>query len=255
MATELRLKNILKQRLRAVNDLSAGTLGIGGNSYSTNYILPVVCAEFHRQYPNINITIDTEATHEKFKNGTLDIVFTYAPDMWGENAVPFFTERMIVAVSKKNSHAHQLSPYALSYEQIVTRNIPKEKEIEDLSLFANLPFIKTGKTSNSDKMLTEIFPDHKVSPCIVINAKTFEMRYRMMREGMGALLVSDSFITNFSREENDVDYFALKTERSYRTLFVVYRKDPVEHQILNQFISTAFGCYVNQYPSYDSTAL
>lgn len=235
-------ENTLKQRLRAVDDLSYGSLTIGGRMYSAYYILPVICGEFYRRYPGIHITVDMDVSPEKIKSKAVNLMLSFSPDNENLEAIPLLEERLIVAIHKEHPSAKKLAEYALTHQQIVSHSIPSDMEISDFSIFSDIPFIKTGKGSDSDKRLSQIMKDCKASPYVVVNAKTFDMRYRMMQEGIGAVFVSDLFISEFLKDSKDIYYFALQTPLAYRTLYILCEQNHNKNQILDKFIATAIEC-------------
>lgn len=235
-------ENTLNERLRSVSEESSGSLIVGGRMGAFHYVLPYVCGEFYRHHPHVNISIDMEPSNEKMQNKSVDLLFSFQPDVSERTSIPLMRERMIVAVHKNHPCALPLTKYAVCYEEVVNRKIPADRELDDLSLFADLPFIKTGTGSDSDKRLSALLPEHKVSPCIVANAKNFDMRYRLMAEGLGALLVSDLTIANLPQNRNDLLFFALKDSLSFRTLYIQYRTDHTDNETLNQFVKIAAEC-------------
>jgi len=235
-------ENTLKQRLRSVDDLSYGSLTVGGRMYSAYYILPVICGEFYRRYPGIHITVDIDASPEKIKSKAVNLMLSFSPDNENLEAIPLLEERLFVAIHKEHPCAKKLAKYALTRQQIVSHSIPYDKEISDFSIFVDVPFIKTGMGSDSDKRLSQIMKDCKVAPYVVVNAKTFDMRYKLMQEGIGAVLASNLFIAGFPQNARDIYYFALQTPLSYRTLYILCEQNHNKNEISNKFLATAIEC-------------
>ena len=229
-------ESLLDKQLKATDDMSGGSIIIGGRISSAYSIYPSVCGEFLKKHPNISVTVDTEATFEKLKNKTVDVLLAFASQDTDNNVYPVFEERLIIALSKSHPLASGICDKALSFDQIITENIPVEKEIEDESFFSHIPFIKTGKSSDSDNRLSRIIKDHKIAPCIVSNAKNFDVRYRFMKEGLGAIFVSDLFLSNYPQDRDDVLYFALKSPLSYRMLFLHCSKNTDNDLVIKSFV-------------------
>ncbi len=235
-------ENTLNERLRSVSEESSGSLIVSGRMSAIHYIFPFVCGEFHRRYPHVHINIDMEPSNEKMRNKSVDLLFSFLPDFPERTRLPLMQERLLIAVSKNHPCALPLAGFAVSYEDAVNRKIPADRELDDPSLFADLPFIKTGVGSDSDKRLATLIPEHKVSPCTVANAKNFDMRYRLMTEGVGALLVSDLTAANLPQNKNELLFFALKDALSFRTLYLQYRTDHANNRLLTQFIESVLEC-------------
>jgi len=225
--------------------MSYGSLTICGRMSSARKILPTICGEFYRRYPNINITIEVNPSRENSQSKPMDLVFCFEPDAQGYEAIPLLEERLIIALHKNHPCADKLSHLAVSYEQISAHNIAPDQEISDISVFRDVMFIKTGASSNSDKRLSQILQNHKVSPCVVTTSTTFELRYKLMLEGIGALLVSDLFVTDFPHKKEDVLFFALRDPLSFRTVYIQHRNNGSENKIISNFISTAMECCQN----------
>ena len=229
-------ESLLEKQLKATDDMSSGSIIIGGRISSAYSIYPFVCGKFIKKHPNISVTVDTEASFEKLKNKTVDVLLAFATQDSDNNVYPLFEERLIIALSKSHPLAYSVYDKALSFDQIITENIPVEKEIEDELFFSHIPFVKTGKNSDSDNRLSKIIKNHKISPCIVSNAKNFDVRYRYMKEGLGAIFVSDLFLSNYPQDKDDVLYFALKSPLSYRMLFLHCSKNTDNDLVIKSFV-------------------
>ena len=232
-------ENILNQRLSSLNEMTCGSLSIGGGSYSANYLLSTICGKFHRKYPDTNIMLDMNPSNKKINENTLDIRFAFAPNFATQEVIPILEERLILAINKNYPYAKKLSKYALTYQEICTNNIPDNKTIYDVSVLDNLPFIKSGNFSDSDNRLSQIFPKHKTSPCIVLNTHTFDIRYHLMEQGLGTIFVSDTFVKTFSINQNNICFFVLKDPLSYRTLYITRAKNHTKNQTADNFIDFA----------------
>ena len=227
----------LVHRLRAVDDLTSGSLTVGGSMSFACYFTPIVCGAFYRKYPGINITMDMKTYGLEEARGNVDLCLTFDKD---ENAVPLLNERLIVAVKRDHPCVSAISEYALGYDHIVSKGIPPEKEISDPSILSDVPFIKMWAYSDSDKRLDDMLPQHRAAPYHVTNSSTFETRYRLMQEGLGAVFVSDAFVEWFQGKEEDVCFFALKDKRCYRTLYI--QTYNYRNEIVDRFIETAIEC-------------
>ncbi len=234
-----------EQRIRAVNDMSCGSLTIRGRMSSARRLLPTICGEFYRRYPNINVTIDISPSREGTQNKPSDLVFCFEANPKGYDAIPLLEERLIIALHKNHPCADKLSHLAVPHEQISAHSIAPDQEITDTSVFHDVMFIKTGTSSDTDKRLAQIIENHRVSPYVITTAMTFELRYKLMLEGIGALLVSDLFVKDFPYKKEDVLFFALRSPLSFRTLYIQPQNNGAENEIVNSFISTAIECCKN----------
>ncbi|MBE6975621.1 MAG: LysR family transcriptional regulator [Ruminococcaceae bacterium] len=232
------LENLLAHQLKASDDLSAGSLTVGGRMSSSYCILPIICGEFLKKHPNISIIVDIEAGEEKLKSQSLDLMLSVVPQTTEYATIPLLEERLIVVLHKRHPMARSLADLAVPYQDIVSQNIAPEREITDISVFSEVPFIITGRSSDSDRRLAMMMKNYKTSPCIVINAKNVDIRYRIMKEGLGAVLVPDIFLSNFAQDSDELYYFALRSPYTYRTLYIQHQKNLSENKLLDTFIET-----------------
>lgn len=232
------LENLLVHRLKSTDDMTAGSLTVGCRMSSGYTIFPVVCGEFLRQYPNISIVVDNDSAEEKLKAQSVDLLLSFMPKVPECTAIPLLQERLIIAIHKKHPLAGQVAAYAVPYQAILAQEILPEQEVADLSIFAEIPFVVTGKGADSDRRLDLMIKNHKTSPCIVVNTKNFDIRYRLMKEGLGAVLVSDLFLSNYPQDSENLYYFAIQNPLSYRTLYIQYQKNMADNKILSKFMET-----------------
>lgn len=232
------LENLLVHQLKATEDMNSGSLTVGCRMSSGYTIFPIVCGEFLRQNPNISIVVDNDSTEEKLKGQSLDLLLSLTPQIAECTAIPLLQERLIIAIHKNHPQAQKLAEYGVSYQAIVSQEIAPEQELTNLSVFSDVPFIVAGKGADSDRRLDAMIKNHKTSPCIVINTKNFDIRYRLMKERLGAVLVSDLFLSGYPQDRENLYYFALQNPLSYRTLYIQYLKNMADNKLLGKFIET-----------------
>lgn len=230
------LESMLAHQLRAMDDLSAGKLTIGCRMSAGYTIFPIVCGELSRKYPKVSIIVDNDSTEEKLKMRNIDLLLSFAPQLAECTAVPLLQERLYIAIDKRHPQAQKLAAYAVSYQDIMHQRVTPEQEIADTSVFADVPFIVTGMGADSDRRLSLLVKKHKHSLCMVINTKNFDIRYRLMKEGLGAVLVSDVFLSNYPQDSEHIYYFALQNPVCNRTLYMLHSKNMADNKILGEFI-------------------
>ncbi len=228
----------LNARLSAANDMSQGNLTVGGNIAFAQIVFPAVCRLFSQKYPKVSLSLDTNASDEKLRNRLIDMHFTLYPKENEYTVIPIREERLFVAIHKNHPAAKAISDYALSFEELVGGKISPEHEIKDMTLLSDVPFIKSGNVSDSDKRLSMILKEHLTAQYTVINSRTFDARYRMMQQELGAIFASDFYLKQFPGERDRQYYFALQTPYSYRTTYLQYRKDLSGQKLVDEFIAT-----------------
>ena len=230
------LESMLEHQLRATDDLTAGRLTIGCRMSAGYTMFPIACGELSRKYPKVSIIVDNDATEEKLKMNNIDLLLSFAPQLAECAAIPLLQERLYIAIDKKHPQAQKLAAYAVSYQDIMHQRIGSEQEIVDTSVFADIPFIVTGMGADSDRRLSLLVKKHTHSSCMVINSKNFDIRYRLMKEGLGAVMVSDVFLSTYPQDSDHIYYFALQNPICNRTLYMTHAKNMADNKILCEFI-------------------
>ena len=238
-------ENILSQRLRAFDSSTKGNIIIRGRMYAAHYLLPLICGEFHRKYPHINVTIDMNHSSKRLPSENVDVILSYVKNHLKEKTVPIIEERLVAAIHKDHPVAAELAQYAVSFEEIISKKIPKEKEIEDTSIFEDVPFIESGVGSDSDQRRYKMITSNRISPFVAPNYPNYEFRYKLMKQRLGAVLIADLFLSSLVNREEDVLFFAFKSPLSFRTLYISYLENQENNEILNNFISTVYECLKN----------
>ena len=230
------LEALLEHQLKATEDVSVGRLTIGCRMSAGYTIFPIVCGELSRKYPKVSIIVDNDSTEEKLKMHNIDLLLSFTPQIAECTALALFQERLYIAIHKEHPQARRLAAYGVSYREIMDQLVTPEQEIVDTSVFSDVPFIVTGMGADSDRRLGLMIKNHKTSSCMVINTKNFDVRYRLMKEGLGAVLVSDVFLSNYPQDSENLYYFALQNQLAYRTLYAQYRNDMADNKVLRKFL-------------------
>ena len=178
--------------------------------------------------------------NEKSHTENMDIMFSYIPDAVGQESIPLLDERLVFAIHKDHPAAAPLKKFAVSYEQIISKNIPFQNEVEDTTIFENVPFIETGRLSDVDSRLNQIVKLHKVSPYVVAHSSNYEIRYRLMQEKLGAVFITDLFLSTLPQISRDIYFIPLNSPLSFRTLYIRYHKNRKANEHLHKFITNIF---------------
>ena len=242
----------MRQRLRELSDMSYGTLTIGGSSFASYYLMSKICGIFHEKYPQINMVLDIgnvgnmDYLWGKLNNGEVDLLLTYIGDQNKYIMEPIFEERLIIAMPKNMRGAEEFSDLALTYDEIITKQYSKEQEIEDLSIFSNIEFIKYTDRSDTARRMRQMLGDFKTASCEVKNARHSEMHYNLMCEGIGAVVTTDSAICQRPHSAENLLFFLPKSKESYRTIYIVRQHSTDDNPIIRNFIQTAKTYYASQ---------
>lgn len=239
------------ERIQDISEIRGGLLNIATSTNFANYVIPKICEQFYHKFPNIDITITTGKTSELaslLTNKTADLIFIptegSAP---GFMTIPLLEENLIIAVRKDFRGVEGLLPYALSYDEVISRNFPQEKQIKDMSLFHGLEFIYSPPDSNTFKKQKLIFGESNFSSRYISPKNLSQkLNYNLMRSGFGALLTTDADVATMQRSENCI-YFALQNPAAKQSFSIAHGKtaDSPAYKLVNEFINTAiefFDC-------------
>lgn len=235
----------MRQRIRELSDMSYGALTIGGSSFASYFLMSEICGAFHKKYPKIKVTLDignvgnSSILWDRLNNGEVDLLVTYTADHSKYITEPIFNERLVIAMHKEMQGAEALSHLALTHEEILTGQYSKDRQIEDLSVFNNIQFIKYPKNSDTAHRMTRMLGDFKTASCEIKNARHSEMHYNLMCAGIGAIITTDSAIFQKQHNAENILFFLPKSEESHRTIYIARQHNTDDNPIVKNFIQTA----------------
>ena len=133
----------------------------------------------------------------------------------------------------------RLLPYALTAEQILSRSYTEEQEMEDFSLFCDVPFFRFRKGSLAYQQMAKILGSYAATPHTMVNAPNRGIHYSMMCAGLGALLTNDTHIAVSPLSSEDIVFFVPHCPESHRTLYLICRRDLPQNHPAHRFIDVA----------------
>ena len=237
-------ENNMHRRLKELSNMSSGKITIGGSSYSSYYIMSEICGEFYKKYPDIKVTLDigniggSNILSEKLKTGEIDLIITYSNNNRNYIVEPLLTERLIIAMHKNMAKANNLLPFSLTFQEILSGDY-REKEIEDLSVFKNINFIKFPNSSITSKSMIHILGDFNSAPYTIENARHSGMHNNLMMAEIGAVMTTDYIISKTNNKFDDIVYFVPKHKESYRKEYIAINHNSIDNPIVKNFIKTA----------------
>ncbi|MBE6644258.1 MAG: LysR family transcriptional regulator [Ruminococcaceae bacterium] len=223
-------ETIMKERIKRLSDMNYGKLSVGGSCLAAYQLLAVVCSEFHKKYPNVEVEIDMGniGTHsyliERMKKHSIDILVGHKFSAQTYEVTPILEEQYVIAMRKDYKGAEALMQYAITREELITKSYAKEKEVEDMSLFKNIRFLKVSKGSTPAVKIDKLIGDYLPAKCYVKNVRHAGMQYNMMRYGLGAVMTSDTIIKMFSAKADDLVYFVPKDKEAKQMLYMAWDK-------------------------------
>ncbi len=231
----------MRRKLESINDVNRGTVSIGGSLFASYFVIAQICGEFNKKYPQVNVNIDLEPSGVlvgKLENDEIDVLTTYT-HFSRYIMEELMQERLVIAMHKALPEAEKLRPYALNWEEIATGNYSADREIEDLSIFKNIKFIKYVTKSDLSYRIRHMLGDYKTANYTVKNAKSGEIYYNLMCEGIGALVTTDTLISKMEQESANILFFVPKSKESYRTLYLARKNETENNPLIKNFCRTA----------------
>ncbi len=234
----------LKNRVKELRGLSYGNLSLGASCYTAYGIMAGMISEFAEKYPKIRIRLDMgnssdeNILYQKAERGELDLILKYEYDKSVFDAVPLLSERMAVAMPEKMIN-ETLLPYAVAREELIDKSYSEDKLFEDPAIFNGIPFLRLGEHSTVMGKMDKLLGDYETSHYIVENARHTAMHYKLMREGLGAVLLSDVHAMICENLGEEIKYFVPKSEESKRILYIVKKKNSAKDPIADAFVSVA----------------
>ena len=232
----------MQRRIHQLSESKDTTLSVGSNAYSAYYLLSGISGDFVARYPHVRLRINThinESIYDELRQQTLDLALTGAYDPRDHYAVPLLEERIIIAMHRNLVKNDALLLHALTAEQILSRSYTEEQEIEDFSLFHDIPFFRFRKGSLTYQQMAKILGSYAATPHTMVNAPNRGIHYSMMCAGLGALLTNDTHIAVSPMSSEGVVFFVPRCPESHRTLYLVCRKDLPQNHPAHRFIEIA----------------
>lgn len=234
----------MKQRIKAISELSYGSIAVGASCHTSYRLLPDVIASFSQSFPKMDIRLDMgagrdlAALYEKLDSGELDVILKYDFDPHRHKAVPLLAERLAVAMPRAMLN-EALLPYAITAKEFLSQSYPPEKELSDPALLGDIPFILLGEQSRTLSQLTADLAIQKSAPCFISGVKHIQMHYNMMEKGLGAVLISDFHLLTSELLQRDIVFFIPALPSSHRTLYALTKYGARENKVINAFLDTA----------------
>lgn len=235
----LQLEAESADRIRDIREVQGGTLTIATASHLSYFVIPRILEVYHRNYPQVDINISragSDKLYEQLDKETADVSFVFHDRLpEGYQALPLFSTRSVVALSRKDPAAERLLPYAVSHDEVINNCYDPTKMIKDLSLFQGVEFIYNLPNTHVYKKRKLLFGTPDIKPYITSNTSSLLLNYNLMQAGFGALLTTDADLSVIPPGD-DCIYFVLSEAATKEQFSIVYRK---HSPIVDAFLETA----------------
>lgn len=234
----------MKRRITSLSDGVVQSLSVGGTCLLAYKLLPVVCGEFHKRFPKVQVKINIAETSpytnlfDKIDSGALDIMIGYSCDSTRYSSVDLLEEKYYIAIKRDLCTTKALNPYILSRKEILSGNISPQKIVHDFSLFNDIKFHRVPKGGIIWRDMGDFLAHCNFSPCYVYDTRKNDIAYDMMLNGIGAVVTTD-YVISLYPEDEDVLFFAVNVPKNVRHAMMIYKKDEELSPCAKEFMNIA----------------
>lgn len=220
-------KTDMLARIQDLAELRSGSLAVGGTHYLLSYVLPQTIVSFSTQYPNMTLNL-IEAPSNRFTDMLLncDIDLCIKCDLDSPKLQSIghaFFDKLFLAVPAEQVKPLNLSPNALTREQIIQGDYNAFDHYFRIEDFSKLTFLQLSPGNNLYKRSEDIFEHFQIRPGKVIRFNQFVTTYVLAGNGLGCTLASSRLITQNNQPR--LVYYELPTPLIVRDFHFTVRRD------------------------------
>lgn len=237
----MKLRQDLDTRILLWEKSTFKKLSIGGANTLSHSLIPKLCKEFHRHFPDTELTIDIDYTknlYNKLSQGNLDLMIDSCCDTSKFNSVLLWEEKYIIAARNDCPGIGSLDKYALSFDEISSGIYRKDKEISDPLLLKDIPLFRPGLNSTAWTKLSGFLSKTAPVPYRIASFRNITFQYRLMCEGLGAVILPQSVVKH-SHNAKNLKYYVIGAPENFLPVMIVYAKDIPLSENAEHFISIA----------------
>lgn len=236
-------RRIMKKRIMNLKESSGNEIRVGGAFYIAQTLMPFLCGEHLRRNPGARVSLDMSIfigpMLEKLAAHAIELVAVYAEDDKKFRTIPLFKERRVIAMHKNFIKDPALWPYALTREEILLKNYGSEREIEDLSVFAPIPFLPHRSDTTKATFTAQFLLTVDVSEHSIPNIPSLTSNYYMMCAGLGAVVTTETIVAAMRAPTEDIRFFVPKSPSACATFALLCAADRELSPAAKQFVKTA----------------
>ena len=227
----------------AVNNLEAGSLGIGSNQLLSTLVLPRYISAFAQNYPKVQLSlVDANSTtlENEISAGHLDIIIDnhiLPEDIFERRHLA--TEHLLLAVPAVFPANDGLQNYQLTYEQILSGIHRERKQSVPLEHFHQVPFILMNRDNDTRSHTNAIFQEKGFVPNVLFEMDRLATLYSYVEMGTAASVVSDTLIRNIKgMDHSKILFYPLPTAHAQRQIFVSYKRNKFRSKAMDAFMES-----------------
>ena len=227
----------------AVNNLQAGSLGIGSNQLLSALVLPKYIMNFVTKYPNIRLDLvdaDSTVLEQNILSGRLDLILDtleHNPDIFEKQRIK--SEELFLAVPASFPQNEELKEYSLSYDDITSnRYMNMDVEPVPLEKFDDAPFVLLTRGNDMRIRSAAIFQEAGISPKVILELDRLVTLYKFVEIGTAASIVSDTLVKKIQGDPHAVVFYKLPVTHGRRNVYAFYKRNRYYSKAMEYFIES-----------------
>ncbi len=237
------LENGFQNYVADLRNLKTGRIIIGSNHIYASYILPLVMAEFKKNYPQIEVKLleaNTALLEGQLLAGTLDLVIdNYDFDEKICTKHFAFLEHLILMAHKSFPANELAKEYSLSLSEIRNeKHLKKDTKAVPLQLFKDEPFVLLKSGNDSRTRANRMCQNSNFTPNIVIEVDQLATAYNIAGNGMGITIISDTLAKKACLDQN-ILFYKLEDAVAMREVYFHYKTNKYFTRAMEEFLSFA----------------
>ena len=241
-----------KAKIGDMNETESGTLRIAIGGLVAHFAIPKICSIFRKMHPNIDVSIEVcnnDEMGQKLKKDLTDLVFTSTDLNEKEfKSVQLFKENYVVVMGRDSHIPSLLLPYAVTHDELMSCNYPKEKKIRDMSVFRDVEFVYSPPNSNIYRKRRLVLGQPNVSSHVTSSTIIMQLSYNLAKAGFGAFFATDAILAAMQSDEQCL-YFVIEDSSVKQCFKAVYNMENKESLSLTEdFIECARGLFDTDNP-------
>lgn len=228
--------------LLSVNNMEAGSLGVGSNQLLSSVVLPRYISAFTQKYPNIRLSLmDANSTtlQNEIMTGRLDIVIDNtlpSPELFEKKLLT--REQLLLAVPAHFTENRQAESFRLTYSDILEgRHKTDVVPPVPLELFRHVPFILMNRDNDTRSQTNAIFQEVGFTPRVLWEMDRLATLYAYVEVGTAASIVSDTLVCHIRGvHQENIYFYTLPTIHANRGIYASYKKHKYFSRVMSTFI-------------------
>ena len=226
-----------------LNELSTGSLCIGGTYLFVSYIFPGILKKFQKLYPNVELKMvegHTLQLEQKLFSGEIDLLMDNYPmdeELYEKRYVK--TEHLLLAVPAAFKSNTAARAWSLSVADI-HNGVHKAPETSGvpLKMFEEEPFVFLREHNDTRERVEDICKRAGIIPKVAWKLDQMITTYHLTEQGMGISFISDTAVKYLQGDVN-VYYYKIDDPAAERNVYFYYRKNKYFTRSMAEFMKLA----------------